>query len=159
MLITLTPVSSVRAASMVFSGTRFQARFEAHGRGYCLTLHCASAAGEPPARAVSRNPSGRARHERSSVGQCRERGGGRERPDIPFHTKSRAMNADPKVGQGVKNRGSSLLLRVSYAGMGKQSAGKGFKKQVEQVGAEIRQQQICPHIPCTIPSHPAGRFC
>jgi hypothetical protein len=28
--------------------------------------------------------------------------------------------------------------------MGKQSAGKGFKKQVGQVEAEIRQQQIVP---------------
>ncbi len=35
-----------------------------------------------------------------------------------------------------------MLWIVSCADMGKQSAGKGFKKQVEQVKADISQQQI-----------------
>jgi cell fate (sporulation/competence/biofilm development) regulator YmcA (YheA/YmcA/DUF963 family) len=35
-----------------------------------------------------------------------------------------------------------MLLRVSLEGIGKQSAAKGFKKQAEQVEAEIRHQQI-----------------
>ena len=39
-------------------------------------------------------------------------------------------------------QGAGLLLSVSCAGMGKQSAGKGFKMQVGEVEAEIRQQQI-----------------
>jgi len=40
-------------------------------------------------------------------------------------------------GLSCADMGSSLLLRVSCAGMGKQSAGKGFKKQVGQVETEI----------------------
>ena len=39
-----------------------------------------------------------------------------------------------------KIQGSSLLLRVSCAGLGKKSAGKSSKKQVGQVEPEIRQQ-------------------
>jgi hypothetical protein len=35
-----------------------------------------------------------------------------------------------------------VLLSVSCAGSGKQTAGKGRKKQVEQMEAEISQQQI-----------------
>ena len=40
---------------------------------------------------------------------------------------------------------SSMLLRVSCGGLGKQSVDECFKKQVGQVEAEIRQQQICSH--------------
>ena len=46
---------------------------EGLGWGHCLTLHWASGVAELPAPAVSRNPSGRSRHEGSSAGHCRER--------------------------------------------------------------------------------------
>jgi hypothetical protein len=44
-----------------------------------------------------------------------------------------------------KKQRSNLLLRGSYGGMVKQSAGRCSKKQMGQEEAEISQQQICSH--------------
>ena len=52
---------------------RSETSTEECGCGRCLILHCASAAAEPPARAVLRNPSGRSRHKGLSAGRWCER--------------------------------------------------------------------------------------
>ena len=52
---------------------RSESSAEEHGCGCCLMLHCASAAAEPPVRAVLRNPSGRSRHKGLSAVRWCER--------------------------------------------------------------------------------------
>lgn len=56
------------------------------------------------------------------------------RNNVPYQREIEAM------GLLEKNQWSNILLRVSYEGMRKLSAGKDFKRQVGQDETEIRQQ-------------------
>ena len=68
----------------------------------------------PSCSAVSRNPSGRSHHERSSAGRCRERRGVKGRPDIPHEVASDERGVQRERGARSSNDPIFLQETITF---------------------------------------------